>query len=192
MKTLLTTLLAVAAISTTTSADEPKEAAGKTKKIQAKDLTLTVPADWEKAPNPSRMRLATLMVPSAEGDQEKGELTIFNFGGGGGDIASNVQRWISQFESEGRESQVVKGTAGDNEYVLTEISGTYKKPDGPPILRRTTPTPGYRMVGVILVLEGKGVYYLKLTGPDKTVKAQVDALRRSFGGDKQSETELDV
>lgn len=189
MKMLLTALLSCSLLSTV-AADDDKSA--KTKPLKAKDLTLMIPADWEQAPNSSSMRLATVMVPSAEGDAEKGELTIFSFGGGGGDVASNVQRWIGQFEGDGREAKVVKGKADDNEYVLVDISGTFNKPDGPPILRRTKPTPGSRMLGVILTLKGKGVYYLKLTGPDKTVKAQKDALRKSFGGDKSTEAELDV
>ncbi len=57
-------------------------------------------------------------------------------------------------------SKSVKGMAGENEYVLVDISGTYNKPDGPPILRKTKAVPAYRMMGVILVLKGKGVYYL--------------------------------
>ena len=48
------------------------------------------------------------------------------------------------------------------------------------------------MLGVILELEDKGVYYLKLTGPDATIKAQADAFRKSFGGDAKSETDFEI
>lgn len=189
MKMLCTALLSCTLLSAAI-ADEDKPS--KTKTVQAKDLTLTVPADWEQVPVRSPFRVATLMVPSAEGDSEKGELSISSFAGGGGELAANVQRWIGQFESKGRESKVVKGKAGDDEYVLVDISGTYNKSVGPPILQRTEPAPGSRMLGIILPLKGKGVYYLKLTGPDKTVKVQKEALRKAFGGDKASEAELDI
>ena len=65
------------------------------------------------------------------------------------------------------------------------------KPDGPPILRKTKDTPGQRMVGVILNLEGKAVYFMKLTGPDATVAAQLNAVRASFGGKLDDEKEYE-
>ncbi len=37
------------------------------------------------------------------------------------------------------------------EYVLVKLTGTYKKPIGPPILRKSEPAPGYAMYGVMLV-----------------------------------------
>ena len=77
-------------------------------------------------------------------------------------------------------------------YYLAEIAGTFKKPDGPPFLRKTKPAPGYRMLGAIVELDGKGVYFLKLTGPDATIKAEADAFRRSFGGDRESEKPFEL
>jgi hypothetical protein len=44
------------------------------------------------------------------------------------------------------------------------------------------------MLAVILQLD-EGVYFLKLTGQDKTVKAQSQSLRDSFGGTSESEEE---
>lgn len=168
------------------------EDAPKVTEVKLKDLTLKVPETWKSVPSASSMRLATYSVPAAEGDKEEGELSVFNFGGGGGDVASNLSRWIGQFGGEGRSSKVTKGKAGDNEYYLADISGTYNKPVGPPILRKTESAPGYRMLAAIVVLEEKGVYYLKLTGPDATIKAQADAFRASFGGDAKSETDYEL
>ncbi|MCA9083408.1 MAG: hypothetical protein KDA81_05100 [Planctomycetaceae bacterium] len=168
------------------------EDAPKVTEVKLKDLTLKVPETWKSVPSASSMRLATYSVPAAEGDKEEGELSVFNFGGGGGDVASNLSRWIGQFGGEGRSSKVTKGKAGANEYYLADISGTYNKPVGPPILRKTESAPGYRMLAAIVVLEEKGVYYLKLTGPDATIKAQADAFRASFGGDAKSETDYEL
>lgn len=163
-----------------------------TVEVTLKDLELVLPKSWSKSDVVNNMRLATYDIPAAEGDREKGELTISTFPGGGGDVAANLERWIGQFAADGRESVIKEGKAGDNVYYLAEISGTYKKSVGPPIAGRTEPKEGYRMLGVILSIEGKGVYFLKLTGPDATVKAQCDTLRASFGGKADDEKDYEL
>lgn len=183
---LSTLSLTLMCVFTTASADV------KTTDVKVKDMTLKVPETWKQKPNSSNMRLATYEIPAADGDAENGELTIFSFGGGGGGVGANLTRWIGQFGTDGRTSKVTKGKAGDNDYYFADIAGVYNKPVGPPILRKTKPTPGYRMLGVILVLEGKGVYYLKLTGPDATIKAEADIFRASFGGDRKSEKDFEI
>jgi gluconolactonase len=160
--------------------------------VTLKDLKLTLPASWKSVPSTSSMRLATYEIPAADGDKEPAELTVFNFNGGGGDLSSNLTRWIGQFSADGRSVELWKGKSGENNYYVADIVGTYQKPKGPPVLRQTTPAPGYRMLGVVIELEGKGVYYLKLAGPDATVKAQSDALRASFGGKKDGEQEYQL
>jgi len=164
----------------------------KTEEVKLKDLTLKVPSKWKTAPSSSSMRLATYEIPSADGDSETGELTIFNFGGGGGDVASNLTRWIGQFAGDGRTSKVTKGKAGDNDYYFADITGTYNKSVGPPVLRKTEQKDGYRMLGVILKLDGKGVYFLKLAGPDATIKAAATDFRASFGGDDKTEADFEI
>lgn len=190
---LLTVTLAAASTATAQdapaaekqTADAPAEVA--TTELKLRALTLQVPKTWEKSAKSSSMRLATLHVPAAEGDSEKGELAISSFGGDGGGIIPNVKRWIDQFRSEGRVHKVTEGRAGDREYVVADISGTYNKPVGPPVLRKSEPAPGYRMLAVIITIDGNA-YFLKLTGPDATVKAQAEALRKSFGGSMADET----
>ncbi|MDG2285614.1 MAG: hypothetical protein P8N43_08805 [Alphaproteobacteria bacterium] len=164
--------------------DGPK----KTTDVTLRALTLKVPADWKKSAKPSSMRLATFDIAAAEKDGRAAELAIYNFPGGGGSVEANISRWIGQFESKGRASKVTVGKAGTHDYYFIEVSGTYNQPVGPPIRRQTKAFPGSRMLGVILTMDS-GVYFLKMTGPDKTVEAQADALRMSFGGDGASEKE---
>ena len=59
-------------------------------------------------------------------------------------------------------------------------------------IQSTKPVPGSRMLSVILVVKKKGVYYLKLTELEKTVRAQAGAFHASFGGsaDKEKAYEL--
>ncbi|MDG1896324.1 MAG: hypothetical protein P8J37_15585 [Fuerstiella sp.] len=183
-------LLLVTGTVTESSADDAKKA--EATEVKLKDLTLKIPATWKSKPSASRMRLATYTIPAAKGDSDSGELTVFNFAGGGGDVGANISRWVDQFSGDGRTSKVTKGKAGNNDYYFANIAGTYRKPVGPPILRKTEAAPGYRMAGVILVLQGKGVYYLKLAGPDATIKAQAEAFRKSFGGNSEGESEYEL
>jgi gluconolactonase len=168
------------------SADEPA-ASGDVTTVKLKDLTLQLPKSWAESDVKNSMRLATYEIPAAAGDKEKGELTVSTFPGGGGGVDANLARWIDQFDGKGRMTVVKKGQAGENQYYIAEISGTYKKPVGPPILRKSEPAAGFRMLAVIVVLKNEEVYFLKLTGPDATVKAQAEALRRTFGGKSDSE-----
>lgn len=197
MKTSYKLLLAFACLplcvpSNTINADDQKAAPAEAAKpivMKLKTLTLTVPATWKESDVQSRMRLTTLDIPAASTDGGKGELAIFNFAGGGGGLKQNIERWIGQFGAEGRESKVVKGKAGDEEYHLLELSGTYNKSVGPPIMRKTEAVKGYRMLGAIVPI-GPDVYYLKMTGPDATIKAAAKDFRKSFGGSSKSEEQI--
>jgi gluconolactonase len=171
-------------------ADDAKKA--ETVEVKLKDLVLNIPKDWAASDTVSSMRLATYEIPTAKGDKEKGELAISTFGGDGGGVAANLERWVGQFDAEGRDVVIKKGTAGEHVYHVADISGTYQKSIGPPILRKTQAAKGYRMLGVIVQVKGKGVYFLKLTGPDATVKAQADALRASFGGKTEGEEDYEI
>ncbi|RLT07232.1 MAG: hypothetical protein DWI22_10470 [Planctomycetota bacterium] len=183
--------------------EKPKNAAATEKSAKAEkkaeeivdvkigELDLKLPKSWKQSDATLPMRLATFEVPAGEGDKDKGEFVISSFPGGGGGVDANISRWVGQFSAEGRKVTVRQGKAGESDYFVANISGTYMKPDGPPILRKTKETPGQRMVGVILNLEGKAVYFMKLTGPDATVAAQLNAVRASFGGKLDDEKEYE-
>lgn len=167
--------------------DEKKE---ETTEVKVQALTLNVPNSWESEQPKSRMRLAQFKIPAVEGDKEDAELLLFSFPGGGGGKLANVKRWIGQFDAEGREAKTVEGKSEQGEYLFVNISGTYNKSVGPPILQKTEPMKDARMLGVILNIEGKGVYYLKLSGPDKTVKKALQGFKKSFGADEKTEKEV--
>jgi hypothetical protein len=189
----MVSVLVCAAFAFTFSALQADEAAKKAETVEVKlrDLVLNVPKDWAAAAD-KPMRLATYEIPNAEGDKEKGELAISTFGGDGGGVAPNLERWVGQFDAEGREVTIKKGVVGDNTYHVADISGTYQKSVGPPMLRKTTPAKGYRMLGMIVQIKDKGVYFLKLTGPDATVKAQAEALRAAIGAKSEGEEDYEL
>jgi gluconolactonase len=151
-------------------------------------LKLQVPETWKQAEPQSRLRLAEFQVPAAEGDTQPVELAVFSFGGGGGGVQANIQRWIGQFNAEGRKQQILIGKAEQGQYVFVDISGTYNMPDGPPILQKTKPLPDARMLAVIIGTE-KNVFYLKMTGTAKSVTPQLENFRNAFGADKSTEQE---
>ncbi len=185
-------LCAAAAVSISfLQADEAPKAV-ETVEVKLKDLVLNLPKDWETSDTVNNMRLATYVIPAAEGDKDKGELAISTFGRDGGGVAANLKRWVGQFDAEGREVTIKKGKAGENTYHIADISGIYQKSSGPPILRKTSPVKGYRMLGVIYQVKGKDVYFLKLTGPDATIKAQADALRATFGAKVEGEEDYEI
>lgn len=178
---LLTALLAALA-APALQADEPK-----TVEVKAGRITLKVPETWKQEDPSNRLRLAQFAIPVIKEEAGRAELTVSQAGGG---IEANVKRWISQFQAEGLKQKLTEGSFGEEgRYVFVDLSGTYNAPVGPPIAQQTKPTPGSRMLGVILASESIGTYFLKLTGPDKSVAAQAQALRAAFGGDEKKEKE---
>lgn len=155
--------------------------------VKVKDITLTVPAGWKQQKPSNRLRLAQFQIPAAKGDKSGAELVISSFGFGGGGAEANIARWVKQFQPQGRKQKITTGDCKLGKYIVVELSGTYNKPDGPPFLRKTKPVPGSRVMSVMLNVKGKGVYFLKLAGLDKTVAANTAALRKAFGADASKE-----
>ena len=177
------TLAALSVAAVATAAPEKKEV----REVKVEDNTQTVPPHWKQEEASNQLRLAQFVIPPVEGEKEKAEMVVSHFGGTGGGIDANIERWIGQFAAEGRKSKVTKGESKQGPYHFVDITGTYNMPVGPPILRQSKPLPDARMIGVILEVEGKGNYFLKLAGPAKTVSAQEEAMRASIGGDAKSE-----
>jgi gluconolactonase len=164
----------------------------KTVSIKMRDVTLTVPATWKQEAPANKLRLAQFIIPAAKGDKEKTGMVVSSFGGFGGGVDANLSRWVTQFQTTGRKVKLTEGKSKYGRYFVADISGTYNKPDGPPFARKTKPTPNSRMVAVILIVEKKAVYFLKMPGADKSVQAAAGALRASFGGDASKEKEYEL
>ena len=165
-------------------------AADKTKKVMAKDITLNVPTTWKQSPASNNLRTAQFAIPKVEADRDDAELVVYFFGGAGAGVNANLERWSGQFQPGGKKQKIYKGESKQGEYYLLDITGVYNKPIGPPINRQTNPTPGYQMLAVVLMVKDKGNYFLKLTGPQKTVAAASKALRVAIDADLKKEAEL--
>jgi gluconolactonase len=163
----------------------------KTKEVEVKDIKLDVPETWKAKPlPPNGFRAAQFEIPAAEGDKEGGELVVFHFGpNGGGGVQANVDRWVKQFEAEERKLKIFDGKTKQGEYILVDLTGTWNKPVGPPIAMKTTKAPGSRFLGVILKPEKGGDYYIRLTGPEKTVTENAKNFRVAIKADLETEKE---
>lgn len=137
----------------------------------AAGVAWTVPARWEGQPA-RMMRVATYLIPKAEGDDEPGECAVFFFGQGqGGSVDLNLQRWRDQFETEsGGQPSLAERKSTINDLAVTTVSlaGTYLASMGPMFQSGAVKKPGYRMLGAIIEAP-EGNVFVKLTGPEKTV-----------------------
>jgi hypothetical protein len=150
--------------------------------LLAAGLTFTAPDGWKSTPSTSSMRIAEFSLPHAPGDADDAQLIVYYFGGSGGSVDANMQRWIGQMQqTDGRPSSAVakkqSRTVNGLTVSLVDISGTYTAEMSPGSAAHHN-KPHYRMrAGVVET--AKGPYFIKLTGPERTV-GQWDAAFEQF------------
>lgn len=112
-------------------------------------------------------------------DHPEAELTVFHFArveGGGGDVQSNIDRWVGQItQPDGRPSSEVARIehreVADLPVTTLDVSGTFVGRMG---MGGGTPHEGWRVLGAIV--EGpEGLVFFKLTGPAGAVAAASEA-----------------
>jgi len=64
----------------------------------AAGLTYTAPSGWTVVPTSSSMRVAQFTLPRAAGDTEAAEMILYYFGGSGGSVEANIERWLGQMQ----------------------------------------------------------------------------------------------
>ena len=133
---------------------------------QAGTLTFTKPASWTDRAAANSMRVAEFVVPKIPGDSEDGELIIYYFGGGGGSVEANLQRWASQFQST-KDPVRTNATVNGLKLSSVDVSGTYVAERRPGSAEHFN-KPNFRMRATV-VETPKGPYFIKLTGPAKTI-----------------------
>lgn len=133
---------------------------------QAGTLTFSKPAAWKERASSSSMRVAEFVVPRTAGDSEDAELIVYYFGGSGGTVEANLDRWTKQFQTA---KEPVRSTSSVNGLKLTSlaVSGTYVAEVRPGAAERHN-KPGFQMRATV-VETPKGPYFIKLTGPSATI-----------------------
>jgi hypothetical protein len=129
-------------------------------------LTFKRPAEWTWVPVTSPMRKAQLSVSGAEAGKNA-DITFFHFGpSGGGDLDSNVQRWLRQFQSAPNAEKVETKTIAGRKTTLVSTVGTFSSgmPGQP-----AAALENYALMGAI-VEDSEGSVFVKMTGPKATVQ----------------------
>ena len=124
------------------------------------------------------MRVAEYKLPKAEGDSADAILVLYYFGlGQGGSAEANIDRWLNQMhQPDGRpskESAKIETLTVNNLPVTTvDVLGTYSGGMAPPGGGTPAAAPAdmsnYRLRAAVIDTP-KGSYFVKLTGPQKTV-----------------------
>ena len=149
--------------------------------VFAAGLVFSKPDVWKTTPTTSSMRVAQFAIPHAEGDAADAEVVVYYFGGSGGSVDANIERWVAQIQQpNGRSSSAVaqRSTRKVNglEVALVDVSGTYVAEVTPGSADRHN-SPNFRLRAAV-VSTPKGPYFIKLTGPAKTVAAAESAFER--------------
>jgi hypothetical protein len=140
---------------------------------EAPAITWTEPADWERTPNLSPLRLATYRTHGASG-AESAELTVVR---AGGTTEANVKRWLDAFDDMGKETQTEMEIHG-MKVTVVETSGTFTGGSmGPSSTRRE----GWALLAGIVETPGSH-YFFKMTGPRATVAAARPSLLALLNG----------
>jgi hypothetical protein len=135
-------------------------------------IRFDAPKEWTVQGTTSSMRVAQYMLPKAAGDAEDAELIVYYFGGSGGSVQANLDRWLGQMEQpDGRPSKAVAKTssltANTLKMTVLDVTGRYVAEISPGSPARHN-KPGFRMKAVVIETP-RGPYFVKLTGPEKTV-----------------------
>ena len=141
-------------------------------------LTFTAPKDWKSVATSSSMRVAQYTVPRAAGDTADAELVVYYFGGSGGTVEANIERWVAQMQQpDGRPSSAVmkrqSRTVGGLKVTLVDVPGTYIAEVTPGSSQRHN-SPNFHLRAAVIETSN-GPYFIKLTGPAKTIGASEKA-----------------
>jgi hypothetical protein len=141
--------------------------------VLAAGLTFATPDGWRQSPpGGSSMRVAEFTLPRAAGDAEDAQLIVYYFGGQGGSVDANIERWVGQMhQPDGTSSSAIARkqarTINGLAVTLVDVSGIYVAETAPGAGARHH-KPHFRLrAGVINT--PKGPYFIKLTGPERTV-----------------------
>jgi hypothetical protein len=146
---------------------------GQSSQTASGEVRYKVPEGWTAEKPTSEMRLAQYKLPKANGDGEDALVVLYYFGAGqGGTPQANIDRWVNQVKQpDGSPSQdkaktetlTVNGLRVTTVDVLGYYSGGMSQDSAPKDSNSI-----YRLRGAV-VETPKGSYFVKLTGPEKTV-----------------------
>ncbi|HXT69750.1 MAG TPA: hypothetical protein VN700_08340 [Vicinamibacterales bacterium] len=150
-------------------------------------LKFTTPEGWVSKTPSSTMRLADFTLPKMAGDSEDATATVYFFGGTGGSVQANLDRWIGQVAqpdgsaSKEKAKTTTVASASGLKITLVDVSGTYVAEVTPGSTERFN-KPGFRQLAAVVETPG-GPHFVKVVGPARTVakwEASVTAFLKSL------------
>ncbi|MEX0586236.1 MAG: hypothetical protein WD176_06315 [Pirellulales bacterium] len=148
-------------------AEEKKQDEKKADKVTLADgkLEMAVPEKWVRKEPQTSIVEHEFALAKADGDEADGRLTVM---GAGGTVQANIDRWYGQFAEQAKGKTSKTKVAGIDVH-LVDISGTFKDQRGP--LAPAVSRKDYRMLVAVIDTDKLGRYFVKLTGPAKTIAA---------------------
>ena len=115
---------------------------------------------------------------------------VFFFGAGqGGGVGDNLTRWKGQFTAAdgaplpADAAKLESVDAGEQKITLLEVAGRFA-PGAMPGMTDQGPRDNYRMVAGVIETPA-GNWFVKATGPDATIAAQREAIRKFISSAKR-------
>lgn len=135
-------------------------------------LAFSTPPSWTTRPPASTMRVAEFVIPKVEGDAEDAEAIVYFFGGSGGSVDANIDRWVRQMQQPDGSASAAKArraarTINGLTVTTIDVEGTYVAEVRPGAAERHN-KPGFRLRAAV-IQSPRGPYYIKMTGPAKTM-----------------------
>jgi len=146
----------------------------------AASLAFDTPPGWvSKAPS-SSSRVAEFTLPRADGDAEDADVTVFFFPGMSSNVQANLDRWIGQFaqpDGSATKDRAKTSTLEAHGLAITllDVTGTFVAEVSPGSADHFN-KPGFRMLAAVVETPG-GPYFVKLTGPGRTVAKWLDSFQ---------------
>lgn len=149
--------------------------------VFAAGLTYAAPAGWTSTPSTSSMRIAQFVLPRTAGDAQDADLVVYYFGGSGGTVEANIERWLGQMQQpDGRPSSAVaqrqKKSVNGLAVTVVDVSGTYVAEMTPGAAERHNSS-NFRLRAAVIETPN-GPYFIKLTGPATTIAAHDKAFEQ--------------
>jgi hypothetical protein len=144
-------------------------------------LHFTPAPEWTTKPTTSMMRIGEFVLPKAEGDTEDASLIVYYFGGTGGSVQANIDRWLGQMaQPDSRPTKqvatVTERRVNGMEMTHVDATGTLVAEVSPGSAERYN-KPGFRLRAAVFQ-SSNGPYFVRVVGPAKTVarwNTEIDA-----------------
>ncbi len=144
---------------------------------------------WKSVKPKSRMLAHEIQIPKVEGDDANGRLTIM---GAGGSIDANIKRWEGQFtqpDGAATQAKTKELTIDEMKVTIVDVSGTFTQTMGGPFAGgKKVESADQRMLAAIVQTPQSGNYFIKLVGPEATVKANEAEFKKMIMGAKLNKT----